>query len=87
MWRSLLNFIAAALTLARDLDERRKESKEIREELHRLSLAIVKLQDQLIGLADREQAEREKLALRLQLEAKLPAPKRPAKKKSSRKSK
>lgn len=81
MWRSLLNFIAAALTLARDLEESRKETREIREELHRLSLAVVKLQDQLIALAESEQNEREKLALRLQLERAKDAPRLTAKKK------
>jgi hypothetical protein len=53
--------------------------------LHRLSLAVVKLQDQLLALADHEQGEREKLALRLQLEGSQRAPRQAVKKKSGRK--
>jgi hypothetical protein len=84
MWRSLINFISAALTLARDIEESRRESKEIREELHRLSLAVVRLQDQLIALADHEQGEREKLELRRKLDATKGARRLPAKKKGQK---
>lgn len=70
MWRDLWKFITAALTLARDIEETRTELKEMRQELHRLALAIVQMQGKLSILELREQAEREKLGLQLQLEQK-----------------
>jgi regulator of replication initiation timing len=70
MWRKLWEFITAAITLARDIEETRTEIKEVREELHRLSLAVVQLQAQLAALAQHEQIEREKLLLQIRLEQK-----------------
>ena len=70
MWRKLWEFITATVTLARDIEETRTEIKEVREELHRLSLAVVQLQAQLAALAQHEQIEREKLLLQIRLEQK-----------------
>ena len=85
MWRKLWEFITNTLTLARDIEETRTEIKEIREELHRLSLVVVKLEAAMRSLAQHEQDQREKLLLQLQLEQKkLPTKPRP-KKKSSKK--
>jgi regulator of replication initiation timing len=84
MWRKLWEFITNALTLARDIEETRTEIKEVREELHRLSLTTVKLEAALRALAQHEQDQREKLLLQLQLEQKQLPPK-PTTKKRSRK--
>jgi regulator of replication initiation timing len=70
MLGKLWEFITAAITLARDIEETRTEIKEVREELHRLSLAVVQLQAQLAALAQHEQAQRENLLLQIRLEQK-----------------
>ena len=70
MWRKLWEFITAAITLARDIEETRAELKELRQEFHQMSLVVVQLQAQLTTLAQHEQAEREKLLLQIRLEQK-----------------
>jgi predicted nucleic acid-binding Zn-ribbon protein len=70
MWRQLLNFIAAALTLARDLEQTRADIHRLNEQMHDLALVVERLQGQIIALAQREQAEREKLDLQFQLKQK-----------------
>jgi regulator of replication initiation timing len=75
MWRKLWEFITVAITLARDIEETHTEIKEVREELHRLALAVVQLQAQLAALAQHEHAQRENLLLQIRLEQKqLPPP-------------
>ena len=78
------NIITSALTLARDIEETRTEIKDIREELHRLALALVKLEGTLRALAQHEEDQREKLRLQLQLEQKQ-LPSRTAAKKAGKK--
>ncbi|MDT4954692.1 MAG: hypothetical protein QOJ02_2830 [Acidobacteriota bacterium] len=85
MWRKLWEFITNVLSLARDIEETRTEIKAIREELHRLSLAMVRLEESLRALAQHEQDQREKLLLQLQLEQKQLQAKPPVKKKGRRK--
>jgi hypothetical protein len=85
MWRKLWEFITHTLTLARDIEETRTEIKAIREELHRLSLAVVKLEGAVRALAQHEQDQREKLLLRFQLDQKQLAAKPPIKKKGRKK--
>ncbi len=75
MWRKLWEFITAALTLARDIEETRTEIKEVRQELHRLALAVAELQGAMKALAQHEQDQREKLLLQFRLEQKQLPPK------------
>lgn len=61
MWRQFLNFIAAVLTLARDLEQTREDARRMREQLQDLALAVERLQGQIVALAQHEQSEREKM--------------------------
>ncbi|HEX8161916.1 MAG TPA: hypothetical protein VF538_08595 [Pyrinomonadaceae bacterium] len=77
MWRRLLNFIAAALTLARDLEQTREDIRRMHEQMHDLALAVERLQGRIVALAQHEQSEREKMELRFQLEQKRLPPNTP----------
>jgi predicted nucleic acid-binding Zn-ribbon protein len=70
MWQQFLNFIAAILSLARDLEEARKDIRRMNEQLHELALVVERLQGQIIAISQHEQAEREKLDLQIQLKQK-----------------
>jgi peptidoglycan hydrolase CwlO-like protein len=86
MWKQLLTLFQTVFTLARDIEESRSEIKSLREEVNKLTSAVVALKGQIDVIDQREQGEREKLELRLDLkQATRPKTLPPAKKKSPRK--
>lgn len=68
MWKQILTFVQTVFTLARDIEETRAETKHLREEVNKLTAAVVSLKGQIDVISQREQGEREKLALNLENE-------------------
>jgi peptidoglycan hydrolase CwlO-like protein len=65
MWKQLLTLLQTVFTLARDIEETRTEMKNLREEVNKLTSALVALKGQIDVIDQREIGEREKLALQL----------------------
>jgi septal ring factor EnvC (AmiA/AmiB activator) len=68
MWKTLLTVLQNVLTLARDLEESRREIKELNEKIYRLTAVVQRLSDRIDANERQERAEREKLALQLEYE-------------------
>lgn len=86
MWKQLLTLFQTVFTLARDIEESRSEIKSLREEVNKLTSAVVALKGQIDVIDQREQGEREKLELKLDLkQATHPKALSPAKKKARKK--
>ena len=66
MWRQLLTLIRTAFTLARDLEQTRAEINEINKQILDMTLALQRLSDEIRLVSQRENSEREKLALELE---------------------
>jgi hypothetical protein len=66
MWKTLLTILHNVLTLARDLEENRKEIKELNEKIYALATTVRSLSDKID--ANARQAVSERKALILQLE-------------------
>jgi|GEM_PF-5032195 len=86
MWKQLLTLFQTVFTLARDIEESRSEIKSLREEVNKLTSVVVALKGQIDVIDQREQGEREKLELKLDLKQvarpkALPAAKKKARKK------
>lgn len=65
MWKQLLTLLQTVFTLARDIEETRTEMKNLRQEVNKLTSAVVALKGQIDVIDQREIGEREKLALHL----------------------
>ena len=86
MWKQILTVFQTVFTLARDLEESRSEIKSLREEVNKLTSAVVALKGQIDVIDQREQGEREKLELKFDLkQAARPKALSPAKKKARKK--
>lgn len=68
MWKTLLTVLQNLLTLARDLEENRKEIKELNEKMYQLALSVRGLSDKVEALANQEASERKALLLQLENE-------------------
>ncbi|HEU0298925.1 MAG TPA: hypothetical protein VFR37_05705 [Longimicrobium sp.] len=66
MWKSLYGTARTLLRLADDLRENREEIKELRLDLHELTLAVERLAGRVAHVSERE--ERERAMLMLQME-------------------
>ena len=66
MWKSLYHTARTVLRLADDVRENREEIKELRMDLHELTLAVERLAAQLGNVSEREERERAMLVLRLE---------------------
>lgn len=68
MWKTLLAILKTVLTLARDLEENRKEIKELNEKLYSLASAVRSLSEKIDANTHLEEAERKALILKLENE-------------------
>lgn len=68
MWKTLLTILQNVFTLARDLEENRKEIKELNEKVYALASAVRSLSDKIDANAQQEASEREALILKLENE-------------------
>jgi ABC-type transporter Mla subunit MlaD len=68
MWKTLLTILKNLLTLARDLEENRKEVKELNEKIYALASAVRNLSDKIDANAQHEASERKTLILQLENE-------------------
>lgn len=86
MWKQLFTLFQTVFTLARDIEETRTEIKSLREEFTTLTLHVIDLKNRVEMISQREEAEREKLEMKLDLkQAAQPKTLSPAKKKSPKK--
>jgi hypothetical protein len=89
MWKTLLTILQSVFTLARDLEENRKEIKELNEKVYALASAVRSLAEKMDANTQQQTAEHKALVLQVENELlkagkKVDLPK-PAKKKSLRK--
>jgi peptidoglycan hydrolase CwlO-like protein len=68
MWKELTAFLQTVFTLARDQQQAREEIKELRQDLTKLTLAVAHLVGKIELIHQEDGSEREKLAMRLQME-------------------
>lgn len=68
MWKTLLTILQNVLTLARDLEDNRKEIKELNEKVYQLALTLRSLSDKIDANADHEASERKTMLLQLENE-------------------
>jgi regulator of replication initiation timing len=86
MWKQLFTLFQTVFTLARDIEETRTEIKSLREEFTTLTLHVIDLKNRVEMISQREEAEREKLEMKLDLrQAAQPKALLSAKKKSPKK--
>ena len=69
MWKTLLTALQNLLTLARDLEDNRKEIKDLNEKIYKLATIVHGLSEKIDANARQEVVER--MALVLQLENEL----------------
>lgn len=68
MWKTLLTILQNVLTLARDLEENRKEIKELNEKLYSLASVVRSLSEKIEANAQLGESERKALILQLENE-------------------
>jgi uncharacterized protein YlxW (UPF0749 family) len=68
MWKIVLTTLQNLLTLARDLEENRKEIKELNEKLYKLASSVRSLSDKIDSNARLEASERKALILQFENE-------------------
>ncbi len=68
MWNTIITILLNVLGLARDLEENRKEIKELNEKVYTLAGAVRSLSDKVDANVQIEVAERKALVLQLQNE-------------------
>jgi len=68
MWKQIFEMAKRLFMLAEDTKRNRDEIKELREEVRRLTAALERLAYETRRVGDRDENEREKLALRLENE-------------------
>ena len=66
MWKTLYSTARTVLRLADDARENREEIKELRLDLHELTLAVERLAGQVAQVSEREERERAMLVLQLE---------------------
>jgi uncharacterized coiled-coil DUF342 family protein len=66
MWKIVLTTLQNLLTLARDLEENRKEIKELNEKIYKLASAVRSLSEKIDSNAQHEASERKALILQLE---------------------
>jgi ABC-type transporter Mla subunit MlaD len=66
MWKTVLTALKNLLTLARDLEENRREIKDLNEKIYRLASAVQGLADKIDANAQKEISERRALVLQLE---------------------
>ena len=66
MWKIVLTTLQNLLTLARDLEENRKEIKELNEKIYKLAAAVRSLSEKIDSNAQHEASERKALILQLE---------------------
>jgi chromosome segregation ATPase len=65
--KDLASFVQKLFTLGKELEQNRADIKELRHDVQSLVLRVEQIANRLEMLGEREAAEREKLALQLQL--------------------
>lgn len=65
MWKTLLTILQNVLTLARDLEENRKEIRELNEKLYSLASVVRSLSEKIEANVQLGEAERKALILQL----------------------
>ena len=68
MWKTVLTALQNLLTLARDLEDNRKEIKELNEKIYRLATIVQGLSEKIDANARQEVSERRALILQLENE-------------------
>jgi len=68
MWKILLTILQNVFTLARDLEENRKEIKELNEKVYALASAVRSLAEKIEASSQREASERKALILQIENE-------------------
>jgi len=68
MWKIVLTTLQNLLTLARDLEENRKEIKELNEKIYKLASAVRSLSEKIESNAQYEASERKSFTLEVQNE-------------------
>ncbi|MDX6445811.1 MAG: hypothetical protein QOH71_2885 [Blastocatellia bacterium] len=68
MWKTLLTILQNVLTLARDLEENRKEIRELNEKLYSLASVVRSLSEKIEANAQLGESERKALILQLENE-------------------
>jgi predicted nucleic acid-binding Zn-ribbon protein len=68
MWKQILDMAKRLLMLAEDTKRNRDEIKELREEVRRLTSALERLAYEIRHVSERDEGERERLALHLENE-------------------
>ncbi len=68
MWKTLLTILQNVFTLARDLEENRKEIKELNEKVYALASVVRSLSDKIDANTQQEASERKALILQLENE-------------------
>ena len=68
MWKTLLTILQSVFTLARDLEENRKEIKELNEKVYALASAVRSLAEKIDANAQHEASERKAMVLQIENE-------------------
>jgi predicted nucleic acid-binding Zn-ribbon protein len=68
MWKTLLTILQSVFTLARDLEENRKEIKELNEKVYALASAVRSLAEKTDANVQHEASERKALVLQIENE-------------------
>jgi hypothetical protein len=68
MWKTVLTALQHVLSLARDLEQNRRDIKDLDQKIHRLASAVQSLSDKIDANAKQETTERKALVLQLQNE-------------------
>ncbi len=66
MWKSLYDFVRTVFQLSGHVQQDREEIKEIRKDLHDVTLIVERLAAQVAHVSEREERERAMLVLRLE---------------------
>ena len=66
MWKTLLTALQNLLTLARDLEDNRKEIKDLNEKIYKLATIVHGLSEKIDANARQEVVERKALVLQLE---------------------
>ncbi|HEX8149295.1 MAG TPA: hypothetical protein VF591_19085 [Pyrinomonadaceae bacterium] len=67
LWKDFASLVQKVFTLSKELEQNRADIKELRQDVRALVLRVEQIANRLEMLDAREEAEREKLTLRLQV--------------------
>lgn len=68
MWDKLWKLLQTVITLAKDLEQTRKDVRDIQQELMKLTMAVQHLAGEIQHAKREDASEREKMAMQLQIE-------------------